>query len=48
MLPATFERQEYAVALPPGTPFREPLNCELLFEIQDAGWQDRLNRYLGN
>ncbi len=47
MLPKTFERQDYAVALPPGSPLREPLNYELLIEIQDNGWQGLINRYLG-
>lgn len=47
VLDATFDRQDYALALPPGSPLREPLNRALLQEIGDERWRDLLDRYLG-
>lgn len=48
VLPGTFERQDYAFALPPGSPRRERMNQTLL-EILDAPrWQEILRRYLGS
>jgi polar amino acid transport system substrate-binding protein len=47
LLPAVFERQDYAFALPPGSPWREPINRALLEEIADPAWQERVADYLG-
>lgn len=47
VLPETFERQLYAVALPAGSPLREPINRELLRRVADPDWQAVLDRYLG-
>lgn len=47
VLPETFERQDYAIALPEGSPLREPVNRALLRTIDDPAWQNVLARYLG-
>jgi len=47
VLPFVLERQDYAYALPTGSPLREPLNESLLRRINDDTWQDRIDRYLG-
>lgn len=47
VLPETFERQSYAIALPAGSPLREPLNRALLRRIRGPEWQQLLARYLG-
>ncbi len=47
VLPATFEKQDYAIALPEGSPLREPLNRVLLERLIDSGWQETLRRYFG-
>lgn len=46
VLPRTFERQDYAIALPPGAGDREALNQALLEIITDEAWQAVLGRYL--
>jgi ABC-type amino acid transport substrate-binding protein len=48
VLPGTFERQDYAIALRSGSPLREDLNRALLQRITQPEWQDTLFRYLGN
>lgn len=47
VLPITFERQDYGIALPAGSPLREPINRVLLDKIKRPEWQDTLYRYLG-
>jgi ABC-type amino acid transport substrate-binding protein len=47
VLPSTFERQDYGIALPQGSPLREPINLLLLEKIKQPAWQDSLNQYLG-
>lgn len=47
VLPETFERQDYALAFPEGSELREPVNRALLEVISRPGWQDVLERYLG-
>lgn len=48
VLPRTFERQDYAIALTEGNPLREPISRILLRKIGEPGWQDLLFRYLGS
>ena len=43
-----FERQEYAIGLPDGSPLRERINRVLLKKISGQSWQEILSRYLGN
>ena len=47
VLPLTFERQDYAFALPPGSPLRENINRILLRKIESPDWDDILYSYLG-
>lgn len=47
VLPETFERQDYALGLPSGSPFREPLNRALLSRISRPAWRQVEERYLG-
>jgi len=47
VLPKTFVRQEYAIALPAGSTLREPINRVLLEKVGDPAWQETLYRYLG-
>ncbi len=47
VLPITLERQDYGIALPPGSPLREPINRALLEIISQPIWQEILDRYLG-
>jgi ABC-type amino acid transport substrate-binding protein len=47
VLPFTVERQDYAVAFPSGSPWREPLNRALLQAITTPRWEETLQRYLG-
>jgi polar amino acid transport system substrate-binding protein len=44
----TFLRQDYGIALPTGSPLREPINRILLEKIEELSWQDILHRYLGH
>jgi polar amino acid transport system substrate-binding protein len=48
VLPAVFERQDYGIALPSGSPLREPINRLLLEKISAPAWKDVLYRYLGS
>lgn len=43
-----FDRQDYALALPEGSPLREPINRVLLHEIGQPSWQAVLKRHLGS
>ena len=47
VLPNNFLRQDYGIALPPGNPFREELNQEILRIIQDPEWSRMVESYLG-
>lgn len=46
VLPNTFDRQDYCIALPTGSPLREPINRILLDETTRALWRDILFEYL--
>lgn len=48
ILDATFDPQNYAFALPPGSPLRKPLNVAILNAVQSRWWDDTLFRYIGN
>jgi polar amino acid transport system substrate-binding protein len=47
VLPFIFQRQDYGIALPSGSPLREPINRVLLKKIKRPDWGATLNRYLG-
>ena len=47
ILPGTFVRQDYGIALRAGSPLREPINRLLLKKITEPAWQDLLHRYMG-
>jgi len=47
VLPQVLQRQDYSIALPPGSPLREDINRELLKVIRSSEWQRLLERYLG-
>jgi len=47
VLPARFERQLYAIALPANSPLREPLNRVLLEYTASTDWARLLESYLG-
>jgi ABC-type amino acid transport substrate-binding protein len=47
VLPITFDRQDYGVALPGDSPLREPLNRALLSELGKDTWRELLDRYVG-
>ena len=47
VLPGTFQRQDYGIALPLGEPLRQEMNVILLEEIQSPWWKERLTYYLG-
>ena len=47
VLPITFDRQDYGLALPDQSPLREPLNRALLSELGKDTWKELLDRYLG-
>lgn len=48
VLPDTFERQDYAIAVAEKSPLRGPLNLALLRVISADDWQSVLRRYLGD
>jgi len=47
VLDVTFDSQNYAIALPKGSPLREMINPPLLEETESDWWQQRLFEYLG-
>ena len=47
VLPEPLERQDYAFALLPGSPWREPLNRALLEIMEQPAYAELLERYLG-
>lgn len=48
VLPNTFERQDYAFALPEGSGLREPLNQAILSVLANDEWRSVLATYLGD
>lgn len=48
VLPTTFERQDYAIAMPSESTLREPMNRALLKETNNPDWAAVLDRYLGH
>ena len=47
VLPFTLERQDYAFALPTGSPLREAIDTSLLKRINSPDWPERLEKYFG-
>ncbi len=47
VLPATFERQDYAFALPLQSPLRKRINQALLEQLKRPEWHDSKHLYLG-
>ena len=47
VLPVRFQRQDYAIALPQGSPLREPINQSLTHLVLQSDWEDAVRRYLG-
>jgi ABC-type amino acid transport substrate-binding protein len=47
VVPDTFLPQEYGIALPVGSPLREPINRVLLEKIHSPEWEETLTQYLG-
>ena len=47
MLDIVFDTQNYAIALPKGSPLRAALNAPLLEETESDWWQQTLFQYLG-
>ncbi|ARQ01109.1 transporter substrate-binding domain-containing protein [Pseudorhodoplanes sinuspersici] len=48
LLDVSFDPQHYALALPPGSPLRKPLNIAILKSVQSSWWDDVLYRYMGS
>ena len=48
VLPSVLQRQDYGIALPQGSPYREQVNEALLTTIRSAAWPQRLEAYLGS
>lgn len=48
VLPRLFARQDYAIALPTGSPLRERINKVILRETSTEEWSELLERYLGD
>jgi ABC-type amino acid transport substrate-binding protein len=47
VLDVTFDPQNYAIALPPGSPLSEKVNLALLETVESEWWQQTLFQYLG-
>lgn len=47
VLPVTFERQDYAIGLPLGSPLRKAINAALLEHVGGRSWEETLVEYLG-
>jgi len=47
MLPGTFGRQDYGIALPQGSPLREPVDISLLQQVESSAWRDEIRKTLG-
>ena len=48
ILDVTFDPQNYAFALPAGSPLRKSLNVAILHAVQSRWWDDTLFRYMGS
>ncbi len=48
VLDVTFDRQNYAIALPTGSKLREPINVVMMDLIRTAWWEDLTTKYLGH
>lgn len=42
-----FRRQDYAIALPENSALKEPIDRQLLNQLESAAWQQQVARYLG-
>jgi ABC-type amino acid transport substrate-binding protein len=47
VLPRTFDRQDYGIVMPREGSRNEAVNRELLDIIRSSGWEQVLDRYLG-
>ena len=47
LVPGTFDRQTYAIALSEGSSLRETVNRALLAKLREPWWQETIHRYLG-
>jgi ABC-type amino acid transport substrate-binding protein len=47
VVPTTFERQDYALAMPSGSPIREQVNRAVLHAISRRSWEETLTDYFG-
>ena len=47
LVPGSFGRQDYGIALPTGSDLREPLNQALLRYLDSDAWEGTLTRYFG-
>jgi ABC-type amino acid transport substrate-binding protein len=47
ILELTFDNQNYAIALPKGSPLRQELDAQVLDEVESERWQQTLFEYLG-
>jgi len=47
VLSGTFERQNYAIAMPSGSLLREPVNRAILRTVSKPSWDDTLAEYIG-
>jgi ABC-type amino acid transport substrate-binding protein len=47
ILELTFDNQNYAIALPKGSPLRQELDAQVLEEVESDWWQQTLFEYLG-
>jgi ABC-type amino acid transport substrate-binding protein len=47
VLPHTFYREDYGIALPKNSSLRKPINRVLLEKIHGHEWQNKLHQYLG-
>lgn len=48
VLPREFEPQNYALAVPPNSELREPLNQLILQRTRERAWQESVKRHLGD
>ncbi|WP_337999244.1 transporter substrate-binding domain-containing protein [Novosphingobium pentaromativorans] len=47
MLPGTFGRQDYGIALRQGSALREPVDISLLAQVEGPEWRDEIRKTLG-
>jgi polar amino acid transport system substrate-binding protein len=48
VLPQTFQKESYGIALRNGSPWRKPVNRALLHRLEDPAWRDLVYRYVGS